>query len=130
MIEPNNRMLIGNKNEWTWTKQGIKSTQNVKRWSICYPCIHIPGRQKRLFRKTKNLSSLFYPDKNKIRRNNKSYIYEEFVQSDGFDIKVYTVGEDYAHAEARKSPTLDGVVQRTIKGKKLWKNKKIQKNLI
>ena len=85
---------------------------------IYYPLSH-GGGQKRLFRKTKNLSSLFYPDKNKIRRNNKSYIYEEFVQSDGFDIKVYTVGEDYAHAEARKSPTLDGVVQRTIEGKEV-----------
>ena len=85
---------------------------------IYYPLSH-GGGQKRLFRKTKNLSSLFYPDKNKIRRDNKSYIYEEFVQSDGFDIKVYTVGEDYAHAEARKSPTLDGVVQRTLEGKEV-----------
>ncbi len=35
------------------------------------------GGQKRLFRKTKNLSSLYYPNNNKIRRD-KSYIYEEF----------------------------------------------------
>ena len=76
------------------------------------------GGQKRLFRKTKNLSSLYYPNNNKIRRD-KSYIYEEFLQSDGFDIKVYTVGEDYFHAEERKSPTLDGVVQRTIEGKEV-----------
>ena len=76
------------------------------------------GGQKRLFRKTKNLSSLYYPNNNKIRRD-KSYIYEEFLQSDGFDIKVYTVGEDYFHAEERKSPTLDGVVQRTTEGKEV-----------
>ena len=76
------------------------------------------GGQKRLFRKTKNLSSLYYPNNNKIRRD-KSYIYEEFLQSDGFDIKVYTVGEDYFHAEERKSPTLDGVVQRTVDGKEV-----------
>ena len=76
------------------------------------------GGQKRLFRKTKNLSSLYYPNNNKIRRD-KSYIYEEFLQSDGFDIKVYTVGEDYFHAEERKSPTLDGVVQRTEEGKEV-----------
>ena len=76
------------------------------------------GGQKRLFRKTKNLSSLYYPNNNKIRRD-KSYIYEEFLQSDGFDIKVYTVGEDYFHAEERKSPTLDGVVQRTVEGKEV-----------
>ena len=76
------------------------------------------GGQKRLFRKTKNLSSLYYPNNNKIRRD-KSYIYEEFLQSDGFDIKVYTVGEDYFHAEERKSPTLDGVVKRTTEGKEV-----------
>ena len=40
------------------------------------------------------------------------YIYEEFLTTQGVDVKVYTVGGDYAHAEARKAPTLDGRVQR------------------
>ena len=84
---------------------------------IYYPMSH-GGGQTRLFRKTKDLSSLYYQDINNIRRNG-SYIYEEFVQSDGFDIKVYTVGDDYAHAEARKSPALDGIVERTNKGKEV-----------
>ena len=77
---------------------------------IYYPMSH-GGGQTRLFRKHKNLSSLYYPNENKIRRD-KSYLYEEYLQTDGFDIKVYTVGENYAHAEERKSPSLDGKVER------------------
>ena len=76
------------------------------------------GGHKRLFRKTKELSSLYFPNLNEIRKD-KSYIYEEFLQTDGFDIKVYTVGPEYAHAEARKSPTLDGKVYRTSEGKEI-----------
>jgi inositol hexakisphosphate/diphosphoinositol-pentakisphosphate kinase len=41
------------------------------------------------------------------------------LPTDGFDIKIYTVGGDYAHAEARKCPTLDGVVQRDNNGKEV-----------
>ena len=84
---------------------------------IYYPPNH-GGGSKRLFRKTKNECSLFFPKVNKIRRD-KSYIYEEFLQTDGFDIKVYTIGPEYTHAEARKSPTLDGKVQRSSEGKEI-----------
>ena len=84
---------------------------------IYYPPSH-GGGIKILFRKTKDYCACFINGEYKIRRD-KSYIYEEFLQAGGFDIKVYTIGEEYAHAEARKSPSLDGKVQRTIDGKEV-----------
>uniref|UniRef100_A0A7S3D9Y7 Inositol hexakisphosphate and diphosphoinositol-pentakisphosphate kinase n=1 Tax=Palpitomonas bilix TaxID=652834 RepID=A0A7S3D9Y7_9EUKA len=74
------------------------------------------GGCKRLFRKVGDRSSSFHPNVTSIRDHG-SYLYEEFVPTEGFDVKVYTVGPDYAHAEARKSPTLDGKVERRADGK-------------
>ena len=67
------------------------------------------GGSQRLFRKIGSRSSV-YSSESRIRRQG-SYIYEEFTPTDGTDVKVYTVGPDYAHAEARKSPALDGKVK-------------------
>ena len=73
------------------------------------------GGSKRLFRKVNNRSSEFYPSCHEIRREG-SYIYEEFLVTQGTDVKVYALGPNYGHAEARKSPVVDGRVQRDSTG--------------
>ncbi|KAH9518094.1 Inositol hexakisphosphate and diphosphoinositol-pentakisphosphate kinase 2, variant 2 [Dermatophagoides farinae] len=75
------------------------------------------GGSQRLFRKIGSRSSV-YSQESQVRKTG-SYIYEEFMPTDGTDVKVYTVGPDYAHAEARKSPALDGKVERDKDGKEV-----------
>ncbi|MEE6459864.1 hypothetical protein FKM82_000763 [Ascaphus truei] len=75
------------------------------------------GGSQRLFRKIGSRSSVYSPES--CVRKTGAYIYEEFMPTDGTDVKVYTVGPDYAHAEARKSPALDGKVERDSEGKEV-----------
>eukprot|EP00929_Paragymnodinium_shiwhaense_P112030 TRINITY_DN80281_c0_g1_i1.p1 TRINITY_DN80281_c0_g1~~TRINITY_DN80281_c0_g1_i1.p1 ORF type:complete len:1126 (+),score=268.93 TRINITY_DN80281_c0_g1_i1:143-3520(+) len=85
-------------------------------------CIYYPsgsgGGRKKLFRKVGDQSSSYDPDIRNIRQTG-SYMYEPFLKTQGVDIKVYTVGQDYAHAEARKSPVIDGRVNRGEDGKEV-----------
>ncbi|TRY50383.1 Histidine phosphatase superfamily clade-2 [Cryptosporidium tyzzeri] len=91
-------------------------SDNHDNW-IYYP-ENSGGGCKKLFRKIGDRSSEYDPSLWKIRKDG-TYIYEKFLPTFGTDIKVYTVGPMFAHAEARKSPCLDGKVQRTEKGKEV-----------
>lgn len=74
------------------------------------------GGCTKLFRKVGDRSSEYCADVNSFREDG-VYVYEEFVNTQGVDVKVYTCGPDYAHAEARKAPAVDGRVCRNRRGK-------------
>lgn len=116
VTEFDNHIMVGNKKI---SKPFVEKPFDAENHQIrIYYPMKEGGGCKFLFRKINNISSRFNKSENKIRRNG-NYIYEEFLPNDGFDIKVYAIGLDYFHAETRKSPTVDGIVMRTKKGKEV-----------
>ncbi|GJQ09932.1 hypothetical protein GpartN1_g1723.t1 [Galdieria partita] len=91
---------------------------------IYYP-LSMGGGVRRLFRKTADRSSEYYVPREDEKcgdvaqvRVDGSYVYEAFLEADiQQDVKVYCVGPYYAYGELRKSPVVDGIVERLVDGR-------------
>lgn len=100
-------------------KPFVEKPQDGDRHDIwVYYSVKQGGGANKLMRKEKDKSSEFDAEQKFIRRDG-VYTYEPFLPTQGTDIKVYTLGVGYVHAEARKAPTIDGKVERSKDGKEV-----------
>ena len=106
-------------------KPFVEKPVDAEDHNICiyYGHMGMGGGMKQLFRKVGNSASQYVePAEGELYvhvRRDGSYMYEDFMSTGGTDVKVYTVGPSYAHAEARKSPVVDGRVVRDENGKEV-----------